>query len=150
MSAPNPVHVPLHIAQAVTSELSSIFQSATGHAGSSDHEIELNQTVGVLRKLWDCVVSPVVQALRTLSPVAHASSGVQLLSSRSFPCMQQELTTHTTMISPTFIFPLTPQLWRHSFVRDSRFLATPPVSISLPLVKRTRMEGRNFGVLPLS
>ncbi|KAG1908927.1 CHAT domain-containing protein [Suillus fuscotomentosus] len=59
-SAGDPVHVPLDIAQAEVSEFSSEFQSLAEKFGSSDHQLTL---VGILRKLWNDVVDPVVRAL---------------------------------------------------------------------------------------
>ncbi|KAG1721693.1 CHAT domain-containing protein [Suillus paluster] len=66
LSAKDPVHVPLDITQAEVSKLSSEFQSLIEHGGSSDHELESHKIVGVLRELWDRVVSPVTQALKVL------------------------------------------------------------------------------------
>ncbi|KAG0699457.1 CHAT domain-containing protein [Suillus ampliporus] len=60
LSAQDPVHVPLDITQAEVSKLSSKFQSLAEQFGSSDHEYDL---VSILRKLWDHIVDPVVQAL---------------------------------------------------------------------------------------
>ncbi|KAG1828244.1 CHAT domain-containing protein [Suillus variegatus] len=60
-TAEDPVHVPLDITQTEVSELSSEFQSLAEQFGSSDHQLKL---VGILRKLWNNVVDPVVQALR--------------------------------------------------------------------------------------
>ncbi|KAG1757016.1 TPR-like protein [Suillus lakei] len=57
----DPVHVPLDITRAKVSELSSEFQSLAEQLGSSNHQLKL---VGILRKLWNSVVDPVVQALR--------------------------------------------------------------------------------------
>jgi CHAT domain-containing protein len=66
LSAEDPVHIPLQdIAQADVLELSKEFQSLIRNAGSSDNQ--LNEIVGVLRKLWECVVSPIVEALRHLA-----------------------------------------------------------------------------------
>ncbi|KAG0702961.1 hypothetical protein DFH29DRAFT_1068853, partial [Suillus ampliporus] len=64
----DPVHISLDITRAEVSELSSVFQSLTVHAGSSDHEMELNKIVGVLRKLWGRVVGPILQVLRKFIP----------------------------------------------------------------------------------
>ncbi|KAG0696278.1 CHAT domain-containing protein [Suillus ampliporus] len=64
----NPIHISLDITRAEVSELSSAFQSLTVHAGSSDHEMELNNIVGVLRKLWGRVVGPILQVLRKFIP----------------------------------------------------------------------------------
>ncbi|KAG1726845.1 hypothetical protein EDB19DRAFT_1943838 [Suillus lakei] len=60
LSGQDPVHVPLGIAQTEVSELSSEFQSLSEQFGSSNHQHKL---VGILRKLWDRIVDPVVQAL---------------------------------------------------------------------------------------
>ncbi|KAG1728368.1 TPR-like protein [Suillus paluster] len=62
-SAHDPVHVSLDITRAEVSELSSEFQSLTECVGSSDHQLESNKMIGVLRTLWHRVVNPVVQAL---------------------------------------------------------------------------------------
>ncbi|KAG1894761.1 CHAT domain-containing protein [Suillus fuscotomentosus] len=59
-SAGDPVHVPLDITQAQVYEFSSEFQSLAEKFGSSDYQLTL---VGILRKLWNDVVDPVVQAL---------------------------------------------------------------------------------------
>ncbi|KAG0702008.1 TPR-like protein [Suillus ampliporus] len=64
LSNQDPVHIPLDIARAEVSELASEFQSLTAPVGSSDQQVESNKMVGVLRKLWDGVVGPIVQALR--------------------------------------------------------------------------------------
>ncbi|KAG0703385.1 TPR-like protein [Suillus ampliporus] len=69
LSARDPVHIPLDIAQTEVSELCSEFQSLADKFGSSDHEYKL---VSILRKLWDSIVDPVVQALR-LSKVEPGS-----------------------------------------------------------------------------
>ncbi|KAG2119430.1 TPR-like protein [Suillus clintonianus] len=60
-SAKDPVHVPLDIEWIEVFELSREFQSLTEQFGSSDYQQKL---VKILRKLWDCIVEPVVQALR--------------------------------------------------------------------------------------
>ncbi|KAG2153316.1 TPR-like protein [Suillus clintonianus] len=65
LSAQDPVHVPLHITQAEVSQLSSEFQSLIEGVGSSDHRLESHKIVGILRKIWDRIVGPVVEALRT-------------------------------------------------------------------------------------
>ncbi|KAG1723021.1 CHAT domain-containing protein [Suillus paluster] len=57
----DPVHIPLHITQSEVLELSSEFQSLAEEFGSSNHQDDL---VSILRNLWDCIVDPVVQALR--------------------------------------------------------------------------------------
>ncbi|KAG2156133.1 TPR-like protein [Suillus clintonianus] len=64
LSAQDPVHVPLDIAQAEVSELSSEFQSLAKRFGTSDHRLELLNIVGILRKLWFRIVSPIVEALK--------------------------------------------------------------------------------------
>ncbi|KAG2151292.1 hypothetical protein DEU56DRAFT_908150 [Suillus clintonianus] len=68
-SAQDPVHVRLDIPQTEVSELSSEFQSLAEQFGSSDRQ---NKLVSILRKLWDCVVDPVVRALRA-SEIHHGS-----------------------------------------------------------------------------
>ncbi|KAG0706969.1 TPR-like protein [Suillus ampliporus] len=64
LNAQEPVHVPLKIAQADVSELSSDYHSLAEQFGSSDHELQLHKLVSLLRKLWCHIVSPVVEALR--------------------------------------------------------------------------------------
>ncbi|KAG0707128.1 TPR-like protein [Suillus ampliporus] len=64
----DPVHISLDITRTEVSEMSSVFQSLTVHAGSSDHEMESNNIVGVLRKLWGRVVGPILQVLRKFIP----------------------------------------------------------------------------------
>lgn len=68
LSAQDPVHIPLDIARAEVSELSIEFQSLIARAGSSNQQAESHKIVGVLRKLWDGIVSPVVQGLRKFLP----------------------------------------------------------------------------------
>ncbi|KAG1759148.1 hypothetical protein EDD22DRAFT_757294, partial [Suillus occidentalis] len=66
-SAQDPVHAPLHITVADVSELSFEFQSITKSFGSSDPKLELLKIVSILvRKLWNNVVGPVVEALGDL------------------------------------------------------------------------------------
>ncbi|KAG1805922.1 TPR-like protein [Suillus variegatus] len=60
-NAEDPVHIPLDITQAEACELSSEFHTLAEQFGSSDNQLKL---VGILRKLWDHVVDPIVQALR--------------------------------------------------------------------------------------
>ncbi|KAG1840974.1 hypothetical protein C8R48DRAFT_620558, partial [Suillus tomentosus] len=60
-SAGDPVHVPLDIKQVGVFEFSSEFQTLAEQFGSSDYQLTL---VGILRKLWNDVVDPVVRALR--------------------------------------------------------------------------------------
>ncbi|KAG1847947.1 CHAT domain-containing protein [Suillus tomentosus] len=60
-SAGDPVHIPLDITQAEVFEFSLEFQSLAEEFGSSDYQLTL---VGILRKLWNDVVNPVVRALR--------------------------------------------------------------------------------------
>ncbi|KAG1847935.1 hypothetical protein C8R48DRAFT_764799 [Suillus tomentosus] len=60
-SAGDPVHVPLDIKQADVSEFSSEFQSLAQQFGSSNYQLTL---VGILRKLWNDVVDPIIQALK--------------------------------------------------------------------------------------
>ncbi|KAG2090111.1 CHAT domain-containing protein [Suillus discolor] len=69
-NAEDPVHVPLDITQAEVSELSSNFHKLAEQFGSSDNQLKL---VGVLRKLWNDVVDPIVQALResNVCPGSH-------------------------------------------------------------------------------
>ncbi|KAG2135791.1 TPR-like protein [Suillus clintonianus] len=68
-SEQDPVHVPLDIPQTEVSELSAEFQSLTEQFGTSNYQ---NKLASILRKLWDCVVDPVVQALRA-SNIHHGS-----------------------------------------------------------------------------
>ncbi|KAG2127527.1 TPR-like protein [Suillus clintonianus] len=68
-SAQDPVHVPLDIARTEVSELSSELQSLAEEFGASDCQYRL---VGILRKLWDRVVDPVVRALEA-SEIHHGS-----------------------------------------------------------------------------
>ncbi|KAG2111124.1 TPR-like protein [Suillus clintonianus] len=68
-SAQDPAHVPLDILQTEVSELSSEFQSLAETFGASDCQPKL---VSILRKLWDCVIDPVVRALRA-SEIHHGS-----------------------------------------------------------------------------
>ncbi|KAG1841740.1 CHAT domain-containing protein [Suillus tomentosus] len=66
----DPVHVPLDITQAEVSEFSSDFHTLAEQFGcSSDTQLKL---IGILRKLWNRVVDPIVQALRE-SNVSPAS-----------------------------------------------------------------------------
>jgi CHAT domain-containing protein len=65
LSAQDPVHIPLSdIARADVSGLSNKFQSLIRNAGSSDNQ--QYEIVSVLRTLWECVVGPIVEALREL------------------------------------------------------------------------------------
>jgi CHAT domain-containing protein/tetratricopeptide (TPR) repeat protein len=64
LCAADPVHIPFDIAQADVSELSTKFQSLIRNAGSSDNQ--QYEIVNVLRTLWECVVGPIVEALREL------------------------------------------------------------------------------------
>jgi CHAT domain-containing protein len=64
LNAQDPVHILLDIAQVNVSELSKKFQSLIQHAGSCDNQ--LYEVVDVLRTLWECVVGPIVEALRDL------------------------------------------------------------------------------------
>jgi len=68
LSTQDPVHIPLDITRATVSELSNLFQSLTKDAGTSDHPLELNTIVGVLRTLWERIVDPIVKALKVLIP----------------------------------------------------------------------------------
>lgn len=72
-STQDPVHIPLNVTQAEVSELSSEFQSTTDCVGSSDHELESNKIIGILRKLWDCVVGPVLQVLTSRNLICRHS-----------------------------------------------------------------------------
>ncbi|KAG1741661.1 CHAT domain-containing protein [Suillus lakei] len=60
--------------------------------------------------------------------------------------MQRGPMRRKAIICLTFTSPPTPQLWRHSFARDSMFLKMRPCSISLPSVKQIRTVEGNFGV----
>ncbi|KAJ8594406.1 hypothetical protein M405DRAFT_809209, partial [Rhizopogon salebrosus TDB-379] len=62
LSAQDPVHIPLDIAQADVLELSKGFKSLIGNAGSSDNQ--LYEIVSILRTLWESVVGPIVETLR--------------------------------------------------------------------------------------
>ncbi|KAG1752793.1 hypothetical protein EDB19DRAFT_2035383 [Suillus lakei] len=64
LSAQDPVHIPLGLALTEVSQLSSEFQSLIHRAGSSDHRLESHKLVGVLRKLWDGIVGPILQVLK--------------------------------------------------------------------------------------
>jgi len=68
LSAKDPVHIPLDIERVEVSELSNQFQSLTKDAGTSDHQLERNTLVGVLRTLWERIVDPIVKALKVLIP----------------------------------------------------------------------------------
>ncbi|KAG2037156.1 CHAT domain-containing protein [Suillus americanus] len=61
LSGQDAVHVPLDTTQAEVSELSCEFQSLTEQFGSSDRQYKF---VGILRKLWNDIVDPVVRVLR--------------------------------------------------------------------------------------
>ncbi|KAG1768137.1 TPR-like protein [Suillus occidentalis] len=63
LSAQNPIHVPLDVTQAEVSELSFELKSLVEGAGSSNQQLESLKIAGILRKLWLCVVNPIVQAL---------------------------------------------------------------------------------------
>jgi CHAT domain-containing protein len=65
LSVTDPVHVPLHIAQADILELSKKFRSLTEEAGSSHNQ--LYEIVGFLRTLWERVVDPIAEALKHLA-----------------------------------------------------------------------------------
>ncbi|KAG1818043.1 uncharacterized protein BJ212DRAFT_1479868 [Suillus subaureus] len=64
----DPAHIPLDITRAEFSELSSESQSLTAHAGSSNFQAESLKIVGILRKLWNVVVGPVVVVLEKFIP----------------------------------------------------------------------------------
>jgi len=68
LSVQDPVHIPLDIERVEVSELSNQFQSLTNDAGTSDHQLERNTFVGVLRTLWERIVDPIVNALKVLIP----------------------------------------------------------------------------------
>ncbi|KAG1720342.1 CHAT domain-containing protein [Suillus lakei] len=68
-SAEDPFHVPLGITRGEASELTSEFQTLAEQLGASDRQ---NKLVSILRKLWDCVVDPVVQALRESTVHPHS------------------------------------------------------------------------------
>ncbi|KAJ8596893.1 TPR-like protein [Rhizopogon salebrosus TDB-379] len=68
LSSQGPVHVPLNIARAEVSELSTNFRSLIDDAGSSDNGLEASNIIGILRELWERVVGPIVKALRDLIP----------------------------------------------------------------------------------
>jgi len=68
LSAQDPVHIPLDIERAEVSELSNQFQSLTKDAGTSDHRLERNTIVGVLRTLWERIVGPILNVLKVLIP----------------------------------------------------------------------------------
>ncbi|KAG1734210.1 uncharacterized protein EDB91DRAFT_1348598 [Suillus paluster] len=61
-----PILVPLDISLAEVSELSSEFQSLTERVDSSDRGLESYMITGILRKILDCVVGPIIQPLRGL------------------------------------------------------------------------------------
>jgi len=68
LSVQDPVHIPLDIEHTEVSELSKQFQSLTKDASTSDHRLELNTIVSVLRRLWERIVDPIVNALKVLIP----------------------------------------------------------------------------------
>ncbi|KAG2037158.1 hypothetical protein BDR03DRAFT_958111 [Suillus americanus] len=68
-SKDDPVHVPLDTTQTEVSELSSEFQSLAEQFGSSSHQLKL---VGILRKLWDHFVHPIVQSLEESKVPPHS------------------------------------------------------------------------------
>ena len=67
LNVQDPVHISLDIGRAEVSDLCNHFQSLTIHAGNSDHLLELNTIVGVLRTLWECIVDPIVNVLKVIS-----------------------------------------------------------------------------------
>ncbi|OAX35461.1 hypothetical protein K503DRAFT_696998 [Rhizopogon vinicolor AM-OR11-026] len=68
LSSQDPVHVGLDIAQTEVSEWSTQLQSITKDAGSSDHSLQQNLIVRILRELWQHIVAPIVKALKELIP----------------------------------------------------------------------------------
>jgi len=68
LGAEDPVHVPLDITHADVSDLSTEFQSLTADAGFSSDGLEVYKIVGILRKLWEHIVGPIVKVLRKLIP----------------------------------------------------------------------------------
>jgi len=68
LSFQDPVHIPLDIERVEVSQLFTQFQSLTKDAGTSDHGLERNTFVGVLRTLWERIVDPIVNALKVLIP----------------------------------------------------------------------------------
>ncbi|KAG2086385.1 uncharacterized protein F5147DRAFT_781650 [Suillus discolor] len=70
LSNQNPVHVPIDITQTEVADLSSEFRSLSKEFGSLDTRLKL---VSILRKLWDGVIGPIVQALRVsnIRPGSH-------------------------------------------------------------------------------
>ncbi|KAG1868361.1 CHAT domain-containing protein [Suillus subalutaceus] len=68
-STKDPVHVPLDTTQAEVSEFSSEFHSLVEQFGSSNHQLKL---VGILRKLWDHFVHPIVQSLKESQVPPHS------------------------------------------------------------------------------
>jgi CHAT domain-containing protein/tetratricopeptide (TPR) repeat protein len=68
LDAQDPIHIPLNITRAEVFELSSDFRSFTERAGSSNDQLELSNLISTLRRLWDGIVGPVVEALRKLIP----------------------------------------------------------------------------------
>ncbi|KAJ8579563.1 hypothetical protein M405DRAFT_895140 [Rhizopogon salebrosus TDB-379] len=65
LSANDPVHIPLDIAQADVLELSKEFQSLIENAGFADNL--LYEIVSILHTLWECVIGPIVEALLRLA-----------------------------------------------------------------------------------
>ncbi|KAG1726211.1 hypothetical protein EDB19DRAFT_1945192 [Suillus lakei] len=144
----DPVHIPLDIAQTEVSELSSELQSLSEQFGSSDHQHKL---VSILHKLWDYIVYRIAKPSRNGKfTLACISGGVLPLNSHCFLYTQQDPTRRRNIIYLTFTSPLTPPLWRHSFMRDSGFPGMRPCNILLPLVKLIRTEGRDSNVSLLS
>ncbi|OAX35455.1 TPR-like protein [Rhizopogon vinicolor AM-OR11-026] len=68
LNAQDPVHVRLDIARGEVSEWSTELQSITKDAGFSDDRLQQNLIVGILRELWQHIVSPIVTALKELIP----------------------------------------------------------------------------------
>ncbi|OJA12712.1 hypothetical protein AZE42_02868 [Rhizopogon vesiculosus] len=68
LDAKDPVPVPLDITRTEVFELAVEFRSLTECAGSSDHRLESNKIIGILRKLWERTVGPIVQVLKKFIP----------------------------------------------------------------------------------
>lgn len=64
LGAQDPVHILLYIARAEVSELLVEFQFLIARVGFSNHQAESYKIVGMLPKIWNAIVGPVVQVLR--------------------------------------------------------------------------------------
>ncbi|KAG1890089.1 hypothetical protein F4604DRAFT_645997 [Suillus subluteus] len=84
----DPIHVSLGLVLIEVSQFSSEFQSLTHRAGSFDHRLGFHKLVGILRKLWDGLVYPIL--FRKFIPYGHAS-GVLSSSLRYSLYMHQAL-----------------------------------------------------------